>query len=189
MKHLCKILILLMVWATFHSAYGQADTSTCKSFSFGLSAGNLGDDSGIGVEISSPTFCNDRLCVRLKGNAMWLEQYKAVYDHWASYKQIGVSFAYNFKVVERSRFFMDVNPYMIFPDTKFSDVRSVQGIACSIGVEIFVVNTSAYKVTYYFSAGVAHSNAHAERLEQNPNYGGGFVFNNGLRFYFPTCRK
>lgn len=189
MKHLSKILILLTAWAAFHSAYSQADTSSCKSFSFGVSAGNLGDDSGIGVEISSPTFCNDRLCVRLKGNTMWLEQYKSAYDHWATYRQIGVSFAYNFKVVEKSRIFIDLNPYMIFPDTKFSDVRTVEGIACSIGVEIFVVSTSTHKVSYYFSGGIAHSNARAEKLEQNQDYGGGFIFNNGLRFYLPTCRN
>lgn len=189
MKKIFKPLPLLVLWALSLAAYGQADTSSCRSFSFGVSAGELGEDSGIGIEVSSPTFCNERLCIRLKGNVMWLEQYKSVYDHWVPYRSVGISFAYNFKVIERSRVFLDFGPYMIFPDTKFSDVRAIEGVNCSIGVEIFLINTPTLRWAYYFSGGIAHLHARAEKLEHTPQYGDGFIFNNGFRIYLPTCRN
>jgi hypothetical protein len=95
-----------------------------------------------------------------------------------------VSITYNFVSVERCRVFVESGPLLILPDKRFSTRTSYQGFHSSVGVEMFVLNTSPASMYYYFSTGVAYSNAVAENLENHAKFGKGFIFNNGFRFYF-----
>lgn len=182
------IVAVATISMVINTAYGQIEPSH-RSFSFGLSANEYGYDPGIGIEISTPGFFNSRLCVRLKGNITWLEEYKATYDHWAKYRSISAIIVYNFNSVEGMRVYSGMGPYAIFPGNKFSDSRMVEGVICETGVELSVVTTPAMRITYYFSGGLAYINAYAEKLENNPRYGNGFVFSNGFRFYFTKDPK
>jgi hypothetical protein len=155
-----------------------------NKYSVAVFAGEYGYDAGIGFEIGSPTFSNNRLCLRLKGNVIWLEQYKAKYDRWAKYRCVGASIVYNFVSIENCRVFVEGGPLVIFPDKRYSLKNSYQGFTAAAGLEIFVLNSSSLDMCYYFSVGGIYSEAIAETLENQPKYGRGFVFTNGFRFYF-----
>lgn len=183
MKRITIPMVIAIVLATSH-IQAQEYSLPPKSFSVGITAGEYGYDSGIGVEISTPCIQNTSLCFRVKGLVSWLEQYKADYDKWARYKSLNVSTVYNIYVFERSRAYIELGTYFIFPDAEFSQRKSIQGFSGVTGVELFVITNPNFHMCYYFSGGIGYIRAYADKLENNPRYGNGFVFNNGFRFYF-----
>jgi hypothetical protein len=181
-----RIATLLLFCVALLSSETKAQDRSLpgNTFSVGISAGEYGYDSGVGIEVGTPCFGNIPLCLRLRATVSWLEWYKATYDHWARYESINVSMVYHFFTEERSRAYLETGTYTIFPDEKFSQRRSIQGIASSIGIELFLITKPKLNMCYYFSGGYAHIRAYADKLENKPRFGNGFVFNNGFRFYF-----
>jgi hypothetical protein len=178
------LAILTSFLASVHAWCQDSGYPQHNKYSFSVFAGELGYDAGIGAELGSPSFSNNKLCVRLKGNIYWLEDYKATYDQWAKYRSINATIVYNFMSMERSRIFIETGPFIILADQCFSKKTSHLGINAAAGLEMFVVNNSSLNMCYYFSLGAAYSSATADILENKPKYGDGFIFNNGFRFYF-----
>jgi hypothetical protein len=181
-----RLVILIVIFFMVISNCSRAQTYSLprSNFSAGLIACEFGYDMGIGVEVGTPCLRQTALCFRIKGTTSWLEHYKSRFDRWATYKSLNVSMIYNFYTMERSRAYADIGTYVIFPDAKFSQQRSVQGVTASTGLELFVITNPKFHVCYYFSGGIAHARAYADKLENKPRYGNGFVFTNGFRFYF-----
>ncbi|MFZ6013864.1 MAG: hypothetical protein ACOYXT_26220, partial [Bacteroidota bacterium] len=103
---------------------------------------------------------------------------------WAKYETITVSLVYNTLVIDRIRGYLELGTLYVFPDNSFSDQKFKQGIISSIGVELFAVSHPRLNVCYYFNGGLSSVRAYAEKLEDKPRFGNGFVFNHGFRFYF-----
>lgn len=183
MKRIATFILLASVLITVHSN-AQGTFTPGKTFSIATSAGIHGFDSGVGLEVGTPCFKNTSLCLRIKGTVSWLEWYKATFDHWARYESFNVSMVYNIFTVERSRGYVEMGTYLVFPDEQFSQRKSIQGITSSLGIELFVVTKPGFHLCYYFSSGIGYIKAYADKLENKPRYGNGFVFNNGFRFYF-----
>src|SRR5690349_10134790 len=139
-QYLILLLMLLNSTGTYSQDKGLSYPGKARC-SLAVFAGGYGYDSGIGVEIGSPAFSNNRLSVRLRGSTSWLEQYKAAYDHWAQYKTVNASIVYNFTSIERCRTFVEAGPFVVFPDKRFSSETSFQGLTASAGVEMFVLSS------------------------------------------------
>ena len=181
MKALTVILITLITFL-FENTSGQKAMPN-GGFSFAASAGMRAYDSEIGIEIGTPSFFKGSVCFRIKGNLAWLESYKAAYDQWAKYKSLTGVMVYNMNMLERSRVYVEFGTYFIFPDDTYSNSRYVQGITGSLGVELFF-SPKTKRASYFFSGGFAYIDAIADKMEDQPSYGSGFVFSNGFRFYF-----
>jgi hypothetical protein len=183
MKRMSTIIALALLMMTNRSQ-AQDYALPAKTYSLSIFAGNYGYDAGVGIEAGSPCIQNTGLCFRVKGTLLWLEQYKAVTDRWAAYRSLNVSTVYNIYTFERSRVYIELGTYFIFPDVKFSHRKSIQGVSGSTGVEAFITTNPNFHMCYYFSGGIGYIRAYADKLENKPRYGNGFVFNNGFRFYF-----
>jgi hypothetical protein len=190
-KSMIRTLLCLLIFAipalSANSIYAQeADSGHLQRnrYSFAVFAGGIGYDVGVGAEIGSPSFSNNRICVRLKGNIIWFEQYKVDFEHWAKYRSVNASIVYNFINVDRCIVFVEAGPLIILPDKRLSKKNAYQGANASVGIEMFVLNSDSFNMCYYFSTGVTYSKATADNLENHPRYGNGFVFSNGFRFYF-----
>jgi hypothetical protein len=187
MKMTLQAWMLAILTSSVAIVYSQDKDSLFprqNKYSIAVFAGGLGYDAGIGAEVGSPAFSNNRFCVRLKGNLHWLEQFKAAHNHWVKYRSVAASFVYRFISIDRCRMFVEAGPFLILPDKRFSKKNSYQGLTASAGLEMFVLNSSSVNMCYYFCVGVAHSDAIAETLESQMRYGNGFVFSNGFRCYF-----
>jgi hypothetical protein len=187
MRKSLRILMVVTIALHVYGVNAQENNSYYplhNRYSIGFFAGELGYDAGLGAEVGSPSFSNNKLSLRLKGSINWLEQYKADFDRWAKYKSVSASIVYNFFSEDRCRMFAEAGPFIILPDTRFSKKTSYQGINTSAGLEMFVINTTSLNMCYYFSLGIAYSKATAESLENQPRFGKGLVFSNGFRFYF-----
>jgi hypothetical protein len=186
MKMISRILMFAYLLMTAGSIYAQEKETTYpyrNGYSIAVFGSEFGYDVGVGAEIGSPAFSNNRVCFRLKGSINWLEQYRINETHWVRYRSIGTYMVYNFIRVDRCRVFVEGGPFVILPDKRLSKKNSYQGFAASTGLELFVLNSSSLNMCYYFSAGFAYSTATAENLENMPRYANGFVFSNGFRFY------
>lgn len=184
-----KQLMLSVMMACFlllsNLSFSQEHTLPFENkFTVAVSGGNYGVDGGIGVEVGSPAFSKSRFSLRLKANVQWLEQYKTDFDEWVSYNTVGVSWVYNVQVIERTRLFVDLGTFLVIPDSRFSERRSVQGINTSTGVELFLAKKPNPNLSYFVSLGMNYVRAYAEKLEHAPRYNNGFVCTNGFRFYF-----
>ena len=90
---------------------------------------------------------------------------------------------YNVYSEDRSRVYVDLGTYFIFPNAKFTQQKTVQGVTSTIGLELFILTIQKFQVCYYLSGGFGHIRAYADNLENKPRYGNGVIFNNGFRFY------
>jgi hypothetical protein len=184
MKRHIAPLVALVLALTTQDVFSQVQPALHKSFSLGILAGEYGYDMGVGVELGTPCLFKNRISFRIKANRNWLEPYNTIHGRWARYETISTSMVYNMPLTDRARLYFEVGTYYIFPDNKFSDRKIVPGITSSVGVELFVFTSSKLNICYYFSGGIGYVHAHAEKLENEPHYGNGFIFNNGFRFYF-----
>jgi hypothetical protein len=167
---------------------GSADVSAQEvlqrnKFSIGISAGNLGFDSGIGIELSTPSVFNG-FCIRIKGGTSWLESYKAVYDHWRQYQSLSAAMVYNTKVADRAILFFELGTYLLVPDQKFSTYKNNQGVFGTTGIELVISTKPSAHTRYFFCGGLGYIKAYADKMENEPRYGNGLIFNNGFRYYF-----
>jgi hypothetical protein len=185
MKSLLTITSFLFITLAYQQhGYSQVYSSLHKSFSFGVLGGEYGYDMGIGLEVGTPSIFKNRILFRIKATRNWLELYQISHNRLARYETATVSMVYNTPLFEGTRGYLELGTYSVFPDRKYSDAKTYLGLSCSIGVEMIVVTTPNFNMSYYFSGGIGYAQAYADKLENKPRFADGFVFNNGLRFYF-----
>lgn len=169
---------------TAYADKGTKSVDLDERLSVAITAGEFGYDAGVGIEVGTPAFLSTKLRVRVKANMIWLQSYKAAFDHWATYSSVSASLVYNIISIERSIVYIEIGTHVMLPEKTFSDVTHVHGVNSLMGVDLFVVNAQSIKLSYFFSGGFLFTNARAEKLEGNPGYAKGFLFSNGFRIYF-----
>jgi hypothetical protein len=172
---------LLLLWAG--TCFSQSVAVSPKRFGLGVSAGHYGVDGGVGVDLTSPLVIRNHFGFRIRGNVVWLEEYKASLDHWATYNTALAGLLYRRRLAPRADFVTEAGAMIIFPDNRFSDDKIETGHYALVGVEHYLSH-KINALTHYISIGLIASGAHAEKLEFSPKYGTGFVFNTGFRFCF-----
>jgi hypothetical protein len=167
--------------------YTQMDTALLRRvrcFSLGIAAGVQGPDVGIGIDATSRPFLGRSLSLRVRGGVNWLESYKSQTGDNVTYPSLAAAIHYQIPFTDRARFYVETGPFVLFPSIKFSDRTSVTGIYLTSGAEFFARCKPGLMLSYFFGGGLAICDAKAEKLENQPEYGEGFIFTNGLRFYF-----
>jgi len=168
-------------------SFSQIDSVLLQRVSrpgIGVTAGVLGVDTGLGLEVTSSSFLKKRLAIRLKGGINWNEWYMVLMEDKATYPFFSASLVFNTLPMNRSRVFIEAGAFVLLPSNKFSDKESVNGINISTGVELFLTHKPHLTFSYFFGGGLAFCNATAEKLDSRPSYGNGPAFNTGLRAYF-----
>ena len=167
--------------------YTQMDSVLLRRvscFSLGFVAGVQGSDTGVGLEATSRPLLGKSLLLRVRGGLNWLESYKAQTGDNITYPSFAAAIVYQIPHSERARFYFETGPFVLLPSVKFSDRRSVTGMYLTAGAEFLARCKPGLMLSYFFGAGLAYCDATAEKLENQPEYGDGFIFTNGLRFYF-----
>lgn len=186
MKTLVKILLIagLVGCLSFDSIAQDSVKLPAKPFSFAITTGHYGLDPSLGIEVGTPTFSKERFCVRFKANLNWLEPQKAALDKWVSYHSFAISWVYNTQLYERTRLYVDLETFLVVPDSKFASNKNVQGLSGVAGLEFFISNHPKLNLSYYFGGGLSYARAYADKMEGKPRYANGLAFDTGIRFYF-----
>jgi hypothetical protein len=174
----CSVLLLLLAGICF----SQSVAVSPKRFGVGVSAGHYGVDGAFGIDLTSPLVIHNHFGFRVRGNIVWLEEYKATLDHWATYNTALAGLLYRRRLAPRADFVTEAGAIIVFPHNKFSE-KIETGHYALIGVEHYLSH-KVNALIHHISIGLISSGAHAEKLEFSPKYGTGFVFNTGFRFYF-----
>ena len=172
---------LLLLWAG--TSLSQSVAVSPKRFGVGVSAGHYGVDGGFGIDLTSPLVIRNHFGFRVRGNIVWLEEYKATSDHWATYHTAFTGLLYRRRLSPRADFVTEAGAIIIFPHNKFSGEKIENGHYALVGIEHYLSH-KVNVLTHHISIGLIASGARAEKLEYSPKYGSGFVFNTGFRFYF-----
>jgi len=184
---LAKAIILITFLHLPGFTFSQIDSVLLKRVSrvsVGAYAGIQGLDPGLGLDITSPAFLKQRLTVRIHGNINWLEWYKVQTNDWVTYPELGATLVYNTRPSQRMRLYVEAGPFFLFPSREFSDKKFETGFTGLAGAEMFVSYRPHLTISYFFGGGFALCYADAEKLDNRPGYGDGFIFRNGLRCYF-----
>lgn len=175
--------LISMLAGTLVFAQDNVYTWQQVRFSVGISAGQLTDNSWLGLEVSSPVV-HRHFCLRLRSSVHWLEAYKAQRDRWGTFSILSPTVVVYTRVMDRSRWYIDFGPMFIIPPNKISEKKMVSGISALAGIEVFILRARNRGVAYHFNIGLNYANAYADKLESDPRYSNGFIFSNGFRFYF-----
>jgi len=181
------IFVYSLIGMLSTGGYAQMDSALLRRvscFSLGITAGVQGSDTGIGLEATSRPLLGKSLLLRVRGGLNWLESYKAQTGDNITYPSFAAAVVYQIPHTERVRFYLETGPFVLVPSVKFSDRTSVTGVYITAGAEFFARCKPGLMLSYFLGGGFAYCDAIAEKLENQPAYGRGFVFTNGLRFYF-----
>jgi hypothetical protein len=194
MKQLCeksltlgKAMLLILVLSLPGIGFSQVDSvllERATRISVGASVGIQGLNPAVGIDITSPAFLKRSLSVRIHGSTNWHEWYKAQTDNWVTYQELGVALVFNTRPSQRARVFVEAGPFFLFPSSNFSDKNFETGFRGLVGAEMFARHGPHRTISYFFGGGLAICYADAEKLDNRPGYGDGFIFKTGLRCYF-----
>lgn len=160
----------------------QAQEGLNKHFGIGGQVGQHQKDFGIGLNITSPYFANEKMAIRLKGNLIWNEHINSNSETtWSPYSNLSLGFVQSVGEINNFvRIYGEGGAIMLFPSTQFSS-KSIQfGGYGLFGFEFFFDK----HVNYFFEAGGVGTGARADKIVEKPIYSNGFLINVGVRFQF-----
>lgn len=169
------VSIIMIVW-TFQL---QAQERLNKNFGIGGQVGQHQKDFGIGINLTSSYFVNEKMAVRLRGNLVWNEHINSSSETtWSSYSNFSLGFVQSVGEINNFvRIYGEGGAIMLFPSTRFSS-KSIQfGGYGLFGFEFFFDK----HLNYFFEAGGVGTGAKADKVAANPIYSNGFLINVGIR--------
>jgi hypothetical protein len=160
----------------------QAQERLNKNLGIGGQVGQHQNDFGIGLNITSPYFANEKMAVRLKGNLMWNEHLNSNSEAtWSPYSNLSLGFVQSVGEISNSiRVYGEGGAIWLFPSSKFSS-KSIQfGGYGLFGFEFYFEK----HLNYFIEAGGVGTGAKADKIEGKPIYSNGFLINVGIRAQF-----
>lgn len=160
----------------------QAQESLNKNFGIGAQVGQLQNDFGIGLNLTTPYFANQKMAVRIKGNLMWNEHLNSSSETtWTSYSNASLGIVQSVGEINNFlRVYGEGGAIFLFPSDEFSS-KSIQfGGYGLFGFEFFFDP----HVNYFLEAGGVGTGAKADKIPGKPIYSNGFIINVGVRAQF-----
>lgn len=160
----------------------QAQTGLNKNFGFGGQVGQHQNDFGIGLNVTSPYFANNKTAIRLKGNLVWNEHPDRNFEAtWTSYSNLSLGFVQVVgEIQDFVRVYGESGAIFLFPSTEFSSESIQFGGYGQFGFEFFFDK----HMNYFLEAGGVGTGARADKIAGKPIYSNGFVINVGVRTQF-----
>lgn len=174
MKKVFLSIVSVLLALQMHAQEGLS-----KKFGIGGQVGQHQKDFGIGLNITSPYFVNQKMAFRLKGNLIWNEHLNGNSEiTWSSYSNVSLGFVQS--VAEISNFvrlYGEGGAILLFPSDEFSSKPVQFGAYGLFGFEFFIDE----HVNYFFEAGGVGTGAKADKVVGKPIYSNGFLINVGVR--------
>ncbi len=160
----------------------QAQDSLNKNFGIGLQVGQHQNDFGIGLNVSSPYFSNQKMTVRLKANLVWNEHPDNNSEAtWTPYSNLSIGFVQSVGEINNFvRVYGEGGAILLFPSSEFSSESTNFGGYGLFGFEFYFDE----HYNYFFEAGGVGTGAREDKITGNPIYSNGFLVNVGFRAQF-----
>lgn len=150
-----------------------------KGMGFGFQLNQYQNDFGLGLNITSPYFCYDKLAVRLRGNMMYHEHIDGLETAWTPYSNFTLGIVSEAGTIgDRIRLYGEGGIVGLMPSDKFSSEDFNLGGYGLFGFEFYMHNAHSY----FVEIGGIGSGAKADKMPFKPIYSNGLMMNVGYRF-------
>lgn len=165
--------------------FGMSKTSLAQktnSVGIGFNVNQIQNDYGIGLDLLTPYFFNEKAAVKIGFNFKWLQHVNnSSATTWTPYQNLQIGMRSRSFIVEDKIFIYGEGGLLfLFPNKNFTDEKSVFGGYGLFGVEL----KASPKFGFLFEIGGAGTGAKAEKVPAKPIYSNGLLTNGGLRVYF-----
>ncbi|MEQ8624886.1 MAG: hypothetical protein RJQ00_03285 [Vicingaceae bacterium] len=178
MKNKIRSIILLCIVLSFSSEV-KAQPEEKSGLGFGFQLNQYQNDFGLGVNLSSPNFFNESMCIRLRANAMFNEYVNDEFKtDWEPYANIMLGFSSaSYKISDAIALYGEGGVIGIFPASKISSSDLDIGGYGIFGFEFYFYDGFCY----FIEAGGIGTGATADKLPAEPIYSNGFLMSVGLK--------
>ena len=176
MKKLTRVGILLVL---LHTGSLLAQSEKNEGLGFGFHLNQYQSDFGLGVNLSSPNFFSESVCLRLRANAMFYEYINDEFKtDWEPYANIMLGFSSaSYKINDAIALYGEGGVIGIFPSSTISSSDLEIGGYGIFGFEFYFYDGFCY----FLEAGGIGIDAVADKLTAEPIYSNGFLMSVGLK--------
>ena len=151
-----------------------------NSTQIGFTIGQIQQDFGIGLNLTSPYFLYERVAVRVRGNFVFHEHLDNNANFvWTPYSNLTIGLVgLAGKVGEQINVYGEGGLLFLFPNDNFSSENAENGGYGIVGFEFL----PARFIRYFIEIGGAGSGASADKVAGSPIYSNGLILYTGIRF-------
>lgn len=147
---------------------------------FGMQLNQYQNDFGLGLNLSSPSFINERMAFRLRGNIMFNEHIQNTTTVRTPYSNISLGMVgATGKVGNYIRIYGEGGMILLLPSDKFSEENLVLGGYGMLGIEFFMNRFC----NYFLETGYTTTGAKEDKIVTQPYYSNGLIISSGLRIF------
>lgn len=171
------LLCIGIIAATFVKAQEVPQKNAVQ---LGFTIGQIQQDFGIGLNITSPYFFTQKVAFRVRGNFVFNEHLdQNAQFTWTPYSNMTIGVVgVGGSIGNGVNLYGEGGFLLLFPNTDFSSTTSESGGYGLLGFE-FIPNHVA---RYYIEIGGAGSGASADKVAGSPIYSNGLILYTGVRF-------
>ncbi|MFN3195976.1 MAG: hypothetical protein ACE364_08515 [Chlorobiota bacterium] len=179
MKRMLMIAVLIMLFSII--AKSQEESKISNSFGVGFQLGEIQDDFGIGLNITSPYIFDNRVAVRARANFVWNEHLDGIETTWTPYSNFTLGVVgVGGKINDYIRLYGEGGVILLLPSDEFSDGEMVSGGYGLFGFEFYHFRN----LNYFIEIGGVGTGARENTIATRPIYSNGLMINAGLRVHF-----
>ena len=177
-KH--SILTIGLLVSTI-SLYAQVQESSINNgMGFGFQLNQYQSDFGLGLNVTSSYFANEKLAFRLRGNLMFNEHIQNTTTTWTPYSNVSLGIiGVGGKIGDYIRLYGEGGLIGLFPSNDFSSEQFVMGGYGLFGFEFFMNKIGNYFVEF----GGVGTGAKEDKIATQPRYSNGFLISAGFRIH------
>ena len=151
-----------------------------KNLGIGLQLTQIQKDFGVGLNLTSPFFANDKIAIRVKGNLMWNEHLDNNNETtWTPYSNVSLSLvSVAAELGSFVRLYSEGGVLLLLPSDTFSSESTALGGYGLFGFEFLIY----HHANYFFEIGGAGTGAKADKIAGKPIYSNGLIINVGFRY-------
>lgn len=173
------VLVLMGLMGAGVAANAQVTTLGNRT-AFGGHIGQYQRDFNLGLNLTSPYFCYNKIAVRARANMAWNEHLNTSNEMtWSPYSSVSVGVvSIAGQVGDFIRLYGEGGVLLLFPSKDFSSSSANLGGYGLFGFEFFMCEHA----NYFLEVGGVGSGAHADKIAGSPIYSNGLLINVGFRY-------
>lgn len=177
-----KVILLFAAIATLSvtaSAQEAAVVDKKNHIAVGMNINSFGGDFGLGINVTSPTFFDNHMAVKVSGNYQWLDHIDAGGDHtWTGYTLFRAGLmGVNMSLSEVIELYGEGGLALALTDNSLSTESSTMGGYGLFGFEFFM----PANMSYFIELGGMGLGAKADKVATSPLIANGFMASVGFR--------
>ncbi len=147
----------------------------------GIAINQFQRDFGIGLNLVSPYFANNKVAIRAGANLQWLQHIKDNETTWSPYGSFQLGIRGRQPIIEDKIYlYGEGGSTVLLPNSNFSTEKTHWGGYGLFGFEFWATG----KFGYYAELGAMGTGAKADKLPAAPIYANGFTSSVGCRINF-----